>query len=421
MTSDHNDELPERAERWLTQWTLDEAVAPDFEKLARRVEESLGETAIGSTSSDLLEPPLPGKPEEGEQTPVERAVALEKGIEKPERARPPSSSRLAEMARASVSRRRDADSLDIVRQSMSLARTPLKVANETGPRSVPLASAETGGASTEAGAEAERRSAPARHQVRDGRGPGAVAWLGLGVGVLGVAAAIAMYVSLQSRSRGAAAEVPPSEKQFETVRTPPETPAAEAEQKRASAAKEPIEQHDENTTKEGAVAATDLADLPAEPIKSVVSVPARGRASEPGASRKTPEKVLLAEDPSRATESSEEAEARNPSRAVPLAVVPAPLQPADATGSERPEAPSQGAVLAALGTVMGSARACVAGQDAPSRAVVVFGSSGQVQSVSVSGPAAGTPSEQCIVSALSGARVAPFSRPTFTASASIRP
>jgi hypothetical protein len=79
-----------------------------------------------------------------------------------------------------------------------------------------------------------------------------------------------------------------------------------------------------------------------------------------------------------------------------------------------PEQPSFGAVQAAIAGVLGAARACVAGQDASSSAVLVFGSDGRVQSVTVSGPAAGTPSEGCIRNALKQARVEPFAKPSFT-------
>jgi hypothetical protein len=70
---------------------------------------------------------------------------------------------------------------------------------------------------------------------------------------------------------------------------------------------------------------------------------------------------------------------------------------------------------------MSGARHCVAGDDAPSSAVVVFGSDGHVQSVNVSGPAAGKPSGACIQSQLSRARVQPFAQSTFSINATVRP
>jgi hypothetical protein len=98
----------------------------------------------------------------------------------------------------------------------------------------------------------------------------------------------------------------------------------------------------------------------------------------------------------------------------------AKMRPAESMGST-PEKPALGAVQAAVGAVLGGARACVAGQDDASSATIVFGSDGKVQSVAVSGPAAGTNAEACIKAALSKARVQPFSRPTFAASTAIRP
>jgi hypothetical protein len=96
------------------------------------------------------------------------------------------------------------------------------------------------------------------------------------------------------------------------------------------------------------------------------------------------------------------------------------LRPAESTGGT-PEKPALGAVQAAVGAVLGSARACVAGQDDASSATITFGSDGRVQSVAVSGPAQGTNAEPCIKAALSKARVQPFSRPTFAASTAVRP
>jgi hypothetical protein len=63
----------------------------------------------------------------------------------------------------------------------------------------------------------------------------------------------------------------------------------------------------------------------------------------------------------------------------------------------------------------------VADFDAPSRATVVFASTGNVQNVSVSGPAAGTKAEGCIRSALSKASVGPFRRASFVISTTISP
>lgn len=86
-----------------------------------------------------------------------------------------------------------------------------------------------------------------------------------------------------------------------------------------------------------------------------------------------------------------------------------------------PDRPPTGKVTAAVGAVMGGAKACVAGADDASRATITFGSDGSVKSVSVSGWAAGKPAASCIQSALKGANVGPFSQPTFVFGVSIRP
>ncbi|AUX48603.1 hypothetical protein SOCE26_101420 [Sorangium cellulosum] len=86
-----------------------------------------------------------------------------------------------------------------------------------------------------------------------------------------------------------------------------------------------------------------------------------------------------------------------------------------------PEQPSQGSVQAALGSVMGTARACVAGADDVTRAQLTFSSSGQVTKVSVSGWAAANGQSSCVQAAFKGANVGPFSKPSFSVSATVRP
>jgi hypothetical protein len=85
-----------------------------------------------------------------------------------------------------------------------------------------------------------------------------------------------------------------------------------------------------------------------------------------------------------------------------------------------PQRPSQGAVTGAIGAVLPGARACLGPDDAVSRATVTFGSAGTVQSVSVSGGAAGKAAEGCIKAALGKAKVAPFAEATYAAPITIR-
>jgi hypothetical protein len=95
-------------------------------------------------------------------------------------------------------------------------------------------------------------------------------------------------------------------------------------------------------------------------------------------------------------------------------------KPAAASGNV-PEQPSQGNAQAAIRAVMPGAKACVAGAPEATSASVTFGSSGSVQSVSVGGWAAANGQAGCVKSALQGARVAPFAKPTFTVPVTVRP
>jgi hypothetical protein len=89
-------------------------------------------------------------------------------------------------------------------------------------------------------------------------------------------------------------------------------------------------------------------------------------------------------------------------------------------GGDVPQRPSQGAVTGALGGVLSEARRCLGPDDPISRAAIVFSSGGSVQSVSVTGPAAGKPTEACIKDALGKAKVQPFAEPSYTANITIR-
>lgn len=103
-----------------------------------------------------------------------------------------------------------------------------------------------------------------------------------------------------------------------------------------------------------------------------------------------------------------------------------PVQPAAGANGPQfaagsvPQKPSQGAVTGAIGAVLPNARACLGPDDPVSRASITFGSTGAVQSVSVSGGAAGKPAEGCIKAALSAAKVAPFAESSYSANVTVR-
>jgi hypothetical protein len=100
--------------------------------------------------------------------------------------------------------------------------------------------------------------------------------------------------------------------------------------------------------------------------------------------------------------------------------IPAADSPQFAAGSV-PQKPSQGAVTGAIGAALPAARACLQPDSPVSKAMITFGANGSVQSVTVSGAAAGKPAEACIRNALSKAKVPPFAQPTYSASVTVRP
>jgi hypothetical protein len=103
------------------------------------------------------------------------------------------------------------------------------------------------------------------------------------------------------------------------------------------------------------------------------------------------------------------------------APVPVPAAaPVSASGSV-PQHPSQGAVTSALSGALPGARACLGADDDVSRVRVVFGSDGAVQSMTVTGFAAGKPQEACIKGALGKAHVPPFAEATYGANVNVRP
>lgn len=112
------------------------------------------------------------------------------------------------------------------------------------------------------------------------------------------------------------------------------------------------------------------------------------------------------------------------SNAAPAAANDTPVPAAAAVGGGAGgsmQRPSQGAVTGALGAVLPAARECLGEDDGVSRARVIFGSDGSVQSVSLTGFAAGKPSEACIKGALSKAHVPPFAEASYGATVTVRP
>jgi hypothetical protein len=114
--------------------------------------------------------------------------------------------------------------------------------------------------------------------------------------------------------------------------------------------------------------------------------------------------------------------AATPAAAPPPEGVPVPAAATVAPGSGGvAQRPSQGQVTGALGSVLTEARGCLNDGDGISRAHVVFASDGSVQSVGLSGFAAGKPVEACIKAALTKAHVPPFAEASYGATVTVRP
>ena len=98
-------------------------------------------------------------------------------------------------------------------------------------------------------------------------------------------------------------------------------------------------------------------------------------------------------------------------------------RPADSgdPSSTIPQQPAPGAVSAALRSVLGGAKKCVAGADDVSRATITFSSDGTVKSVVVTGWAASNGASGCVTSALKGANVGRFWKASFTVGATLQP
>ncbi|MBK8994344.1 MAG: hypothetical protein IPM35_01135 [Myxococcales bacterium] len=371
---DREARLPKPFEAMLEGWPVaerDDAFWDDgAEKITERLESARGEAAAHSA---LLEPPLP-------------AEAGEPGFERTPKAEEPPPRSLAELARMSLATEAPKSG------ATDLALASLSLANGARASSPLIAEAETAARASAPAVEpvaaaAPVQALPVRRPQRSAAGPLAMAAIGL----MGLAAAAVIVVRAQRQGESSPiAAAPPSA-----------APAAVAAQPTATATAEDIVALDDLSPGKAAGAA-------AAPRPSGEKVAAKAGGQKP---EEPPAPEAKPAEPPAAVAKAEE---KKDDEAAKL------MKPA-ATAGDLPDKPSTGAVQAAIGSVMGSARACVAGHDEDSRATITFGSDGRVSSVAVSGKAAGTPAEACIKAALGKARVQPFARPSFSVGAAIRP
>lgn len=402
MTEDDRN-LVARAEKLAAELPLQE---PDWETLASRVEkEALLPPA--PDESLFLAPALDAEPGEDAAEPAPAArpsippPALPKQDAVVAAAEPAASSQrepvsLAELARAAVAKRGSAESASIAKESLSIASQRRAQGAEAAERAQQTAS----------GRQAITLP-PARGRQGDSRG----VWIGVGIAAIGLAAGFGLYLTAERETKTIIVAGAPQQG------APPAagTPQAAAPEKPAGKPAMPAVEEPRGVSLDA------LEPEPAAP--SPASAPAGGTttssrlatAPATGAGgRVKPERVILDEDRTQDPVPPAELAARPQGSAV--------LKPAElGRDSGAADRPSAGAAQAAVGAVLGAARACIAGHPRSSSATIVFGSSGEVSQVSVGGEAAGTPAAGCIESALKKARVQPFAAPTFSLSVTVRP
>jgi len=344
----------------------------DWERDARAIEARISYSTRGSTEASLLASPLPPEADEPSALSATATPLTNSGVR---------TQSLAELARRSVEKKQ-ATERQIARESLALAaqqrQHPL-------PQDAPSAHAPRAVATNpvEHSPLASRQSKPFPK----------VAWA---LPAIALAAAVALWF----RAPGPEPQADPAIAQPTPGAAVTSAPSArEIARAQPSAMPDSPRGIDPSMLPEQRALASDSATVAAAPAPPVAAAPSRTTGAKTGAK-------------------ADRAAASSADQGLP----PDPaLRPADSRGGELPAKPSTGAVQAALGAVMSGARHCVAGDDAPSRAVVVFGSDGRVQQVTVSGSAAGKSSASCIEAQLSRARVQPFAASSFSVNATVRP
>jgi hypothetical protein len=367
----------------------------DWEKDAVAVEARLSKGQLGSTDAALLAAPLPSEP-------GERSSALPSATATPLTHSGVRTQSLADMARRSVENKQAAER-EMARASLALAAQQ-RPAVPPVPASSASAVRPVAAAPVAAAPVASVNALPTASALRVSPWPK----LAAAAGLIALAAGVLFWL------KQPAAPVP----LISTIVPTPTSEAKPSNVDKPGAVPTAIAQLTPNGVDPNSLPG-ESASKPAEAAPEKPSAAAaRTLAASAASSRPSAEKIVLEDEPV----STPPRAAAPVEKPVEKGLPPDPaLRPADSTGGAVPAKPSTGAVQAALGAVMSGARHCVAGDDAPSSAVVVFASDGRVQSVSVSGPASGQSSGACIQARLGRARVQPFAAPSFSVSATVRP
>lgn len=285
------------------------------------------------------------------------------------------------------------------------------------PQSQAPASAHAAGAAAAHGhAHAVAHAQPAQAEKKGGAG---VVIFGAFAAVAAIAAGAFLLVKMQNAPAPVAAAPQTTATQVAPVAQKP-APAAPATT--SDNAVDPTALPLANAPTATATAPTALFPFNPPP-NATASASAMATASAPAASAPAPIASQVASAAPAPTSSASLEEQMRQAAGPSTSAAPTPPTPgtADPTPTNVPMKPSQGALSGAISAVMPSARQCLGPDDPISQASIVFQSNGTVQSVSITGYAAGKPAEACIRQALMRAKVAPFAQATFTTYATIRP
>lgn len=279
--------------------------------------------------------------------------------------------------------------------------TPSTPAPTSGPISAPMAVVPP---------SAKPTSAPATQPSAAGPGPAkSSSGTGKMVGVACFLAAAAAAAFALTRPAAPTATPAPMVAEATTA-APTAEPAAPAPAETAQG---------EPSQAEGVIDINQLADADA----AASAAPAVGGPLPTGPAPSASAAAVAKNDPAKPAGPGEELGDAIRNRAGGGSDAPEDAEPAAGEPSTKnlPDVPPTGAVTSAINAVKGNAKGCVAGADEPSSATITFSSSGAVQSVTVGGWAQGKSAAGCIKSALQGARVPAFAKPTYATSVTIRP
>ena len=362
----------------------------DWENDARAIEARITSGLPGSTDALLLAAPLPGEADEPSALSATATPLTNSGVR---------TQSLAELARRSVEKKQ-AQERQMARESLALAAQQRARTTQSGEQSALTRS--NGTVTNGAAASTARVNHVASSSIAQDRAAHSKAKsfpkVALALPALALAAAAVFWFRHPEPAPLLSNEVAPA------------APSAIAASPRAADAIA----HEQPTARDDLPRGVDPSSLPEQ--ASPPQDPSSPSAASGAVAASAPGKVAAVKPALKAAAAS--AETKGGDQGMP----PDPaLRPADSRGGELPMKPTTGAVQAALGSVMSGARHCVAGDDAASSAVVVFGSDGRVQHVTVSGAAAGKSSAACIEAQLSRARVQPFAAASFSVNATVRP